>query len=256
LYIASLLSSTQMRTTTKEWKTYFIFLSVSGIVAALIFFQPATTMALIVVGSGVLMYFLSGAAWKHIMVSLLVALVVFLGLVTVTPYRFHRVAPFWNATIGAAIPRLSLPAASSTGDQFHHDQSMNAIGSGGVWGVGFGKSTSKYSVLPEPMGDSIFAVIAEEEGFVGSIFIILAFIIFIWRGTIIALKSHDDFARLSIIGFVSVFCIQAIIHIAANSGAMPFTGVPLPFVSYGGTAMAVSLTMVGLIANISKYTTA
>ncbi len=255
LYIASLLSSTRMRNATKGWKTYLTFLSVSGIVAALIFFQPATTMAVIVVGSGVIMYLFSGASWKQLTVSAAVAALIFLGLVAITPYRLHRVAPFWNATVGAVVPRLSLSAATST-DQFHLNQSLIAIGSGGFWGVGFGKSTSKYSVLPEPMGDSIFAVIAEEEGFLGSTLVILAFIIFIWRGIAIALKTHDDFARLAMVGFVSVIGLQAIIHIAANSGALPFTGVPLPFISYGGTAMAVSLTMVGVIANISKYTTA
>ena len=255
LYIASLLSSTRMRNEKKGWGTYLTFLSVSGVVAGLIFFQPATTMAIIIIGSGVIMYLFSGASWKQLLISGGVGALILLSLVAVTPYRFHRVAPYWNATVGAVIPRLSIAAATST-DQFHLNQSLIAIGSGGFWGVGFGKSTSKYSVLPEPMGDSIFAVIAEEDGFLGSTLIVFAFIIFVWRGIAIALKTHDDFARLSLVGFVSIIGIQAIIHIAANSGALPFTGVPLPFISYGGTAMAMSLTIVGLIANISKYTTA
>lgn len=255
LYIASLLSSTRMRSATKGWKTYLIFLSVSGVVAALIFFQPATTMAVVVIGSGIIMYLFSGASWKQLGISAGVAGIILLGLIVVTPYRFHRVAPFWNETVGTVVPRLSI-ATGTTTDQYHLNQSLTAIGSGGFWGVGFGKSTSKYTVLPESMGDSIFAVIAEEEGFLGSTLVIFAFIVFIWRGTHIAFKTHDDFARLTMVGFVSVIGLQAIIHIAANSGALPFTGVPLPFISYGGTAMAVSLTMVGLIANISKYTTA
>ena len=139
-------------------------------------------------------------------------------------------------------------------DSFHLEQSLIAIGTGGLWGVGFGKSTGKYNVLPEPMGDSIFAVIAEEFGFLGVSLVILAYLILFWRGTTLIKRSHDDFAKLCLLGFVSVISLQAIVHIAANSGLLPFTGVPLPLISYGGTSFAVTLTMMGMIANISRYT--
>lgn len=254
LYIASLLSSSGMRSRTSEWRGYLIFILVSGIVAGLIFFQPATTMAVIVIGSGVIMYLLSGASFKQILLSGVLFVVIVVGLIVATPYRHARVLPFWNNTVGILVPSLTLPSNSSTVDTFHRDQSLRAIEAGGIWGVGFGKSSNKFSVLPEPMGDSIFAVIAEEEGFVGATLVILAFIILLWRGISLAFKTHDDFAKLALIGLTSSFGIQAFIHIASNCGLMPFTGVPLPFISYGGTSMAISLTVVGLIANISRYT--
>ncbi len=134
------------------------------------------------------------------------------------------------------------------------NQSRISIGAGGVSGVGFGESTSKYSVLPEPMGDSIFSVIAEEFGFIGSMVVMILYGIVFWRGTDIVKKSRDDFARLVTLGFVSIITIQMLIHVGANSGIVPFTGIPLPFVSYGGTALAISLTMIGVIANISRHT--
>jgi len=124
-----------------------------------------------------------------------------------------------------------------------------------VFGVGFGKSTSKFSVLPEPMGDSIFVVIAEEVGFVGAGLVVCAYLLFAWRGMGLVRRISDEFGRLILVGFVSVIAIQAVIHIAANTGILPFTGVPLPFVSYGGTSLVVSLFLVGIMANISRHTT-
>ena len=105
--------------------------------------------------------------------------------------------------------------------------------------------------LPEPIGDSIFAVIGEELGFIGSIALIFFFLLFIWRGLVIARASPDIFGRLMGIGFMTVIGFQAFIHIGANTGLIPLTGVPLPFISYGGTALAVLLTMSGIVVNIS-----
>lgn len=251
LYLASLLSSSSLRNKKKGWETYFIFLFVSGVVAGLIFLQPATTMAVIIIGAGAVMYFFSGASLKHIALTGIIAVVLVALLALITPYRLHRIAPFWNSIAGHVSPSLQLQNVEP--DRFHVNQSITAIGTGGWFGVGFGKSTSKYSVLPEPMGDSIFSVIAEELGFVGSVLILGSYMILFWRATAIVKKSHDDFARLSILGFASIIAIQTIIHVAANSGLLPFTGVPLPFISYGGTALAVSMTTLGIMANVSKH---
>jgi cell division protein FtsW len=174
-------------------------------------------------------------------------------LASLTPYRLNRLAPVWNPIAQKYFPSLVIKKYLE--DNFHISQSLLAIGSGGITGVGFGKSASKYSLLPEPMGDSIFAVIAEEFGFIGSVIVILTFLIIFWRGIGIALHIYDDFARFTVAGFMSIISIQTIIHIGANSGLFPFTGVPLPLVSYGGTAMAVVMTMIGIIVNISRYTT-
>lgn len=252
LYLASIFSNPQVKRMHKGWKSYVLFLSVSLVVGLLIFLQPATTMAVIVIGAGSLMYLLSGASFKHIAVTVGAGIVVVGMLAVITPYRLLRIAPFWNDTVGSFIPAFSIKGAAP--DRFHLNQSLMAIGTGGFSGVGFGKSTSKYSVLPEPMGDSIFSVIAEEFGFIGSVLVIGLYMVFFWRVTDLVLKNKDEFARLTALGFGGVIMIQTFIHIAANSGLLPFTGVPLPFVSYGGTALAVSLTMVGVLGNISKNT--
>jgi len=252
LYVASLFSSARLRQK-KGWTSYWLFAGVSAVVGLLILFQPATTMIAIVIGAGAVAYFYSGAPFRQFLVTGVLAVVLVAFLALVTPYRLNRIAPFWNSFTSQYAPSLSIDGGSY--DQFHLNQSLIAIGTGGVWGVGFGKSTSKFSVLPEPMGDSIFSVIAEEVGFVGSVVTLCLYILLFWRGTVIARRSHDDFGRLVVVGFSSVFAIQAIIHIAANSGLAPFTGVPLPLVSYGGTSLAVSLTMLGILANISRHTT-
>lgn len=250
LYLASVFSSASVKNIKGNWSTYWIFMGVSALVGVLIFIQPATTMAVVIIGSGSLMYFFGRSSLKQIVITAVFGLVVIVGMAFVTPYRFSRVLPFWNTIVKKINPEFIVE--NKKVDSFHLEQSVTSIGSGGISGVGFGKSTSKFSVLPEAPGDSIFAVIGEELGFVGSLFVISLFVILFWRGTKIVLKSHDDFAKLTVLGFVSIISIQAIIHIGANSGILPFTGIPLPFISYGGTSLMVTLTMAGIIGNISK----
>lgn len=252
LYLASLLSSANMKNMKKGWKTYCIFLLVSLVVVGLILIEPATTMAIILVGAGAIMYLLSGAPWKHIILTVMIGVIVVALLVVVTPYRFKRIVPNWNVLAQNFFP--SLVVERSDVDTFHLNQSLIAIGTGQITGVGFGKSTSKYSVLPEAMGDSIFAVIGEELGFVGGVLVVGAYLVLMWRGTAIVLRSDSGFARLVVIGFVSIVGIQALIHIGANTGLLPLTGITLPFISYGGTSLAVTLTMMGIVGNISRYT--
>jgi cell division protein FtsW len=255
LYLANLLSSSLLKRSKNTWQTYFLFVGISVVIGGLIFAQPATTMAVIVLGAGVVVYFLNGATFKQVLVSGLVAAVAIGALIAATPYRFLRVLPFWNDIAEKVAPTLVIQDEKGRApDSFHEEQSLNAIGTGGISGVGFGKSTTKYSLLPEPMGDSIFSVIAEETGFIGSSIVILLYILLFWRMTDIMQRCHDDFARLTVLGFASVISIQTIIHIAANTGLFPYTGVPLPFISYGGTALAVMLTMMGITANISRHT--
>lgn len=255
LYLASIFSSSTIKNIKSGWKTYWIFISVSAVVAGLIIIQPATTMAVIVIGAGALMFFLYGASYKHFLLTLLMGVLGVVALSQMTSYRMERIAPFWNPIGEKISSKLVINTTKLKIDNYHLNQAQMAIGTGKIWGVGFGKSTTKFSVLPEPMGDSIFAVIAEEFGFVGSVLVIGLFALLVWRGASLVLRSHDDFARLSLIGFISVIAIQSIIHIAANTGLLPFTGVPLPFISYGGTSLAVTLTMIGIIANISKHAT-
>jgi len=252
IYLASLLSSSRLRSQKRDWETYWLFLFVCALIAGLIIVQPATTMAIIILLAGAIMYLFNGAPLKQILLTVVLAFLGVALLVFITPYRLYRVAPFWNSTVGVLIPSVQLE--SQNVDHFHVDQSRIAIGTGGLWGVGFGKSTTKYSVLPEPMGDSIFAVIAEEMGFVGGVAVLAAYLVFFWRSTALVKRSHDDFAKLMVLGFASIITVQAIIHIAANSGLLPFTGIPLPLISYGGSSLTILMLIIGVIANVSRHT--
>jgi cell division protein FtsW len=144
------------------------------------------------------------------------------------------------------------PSANALGSGYQIQQSLIAIGSGGVTGRGFGQSIQKFNYLPEPIGDSIFAVASEEFGFVGAVTIILLFIFFSFRGLKIATHVPDTFGRLMVVGIVIMVVSQAFVNIGAMVGVLPLSGIPLPFVSHGGTALFMTLAEVGIILNISK----
>lgn len=155
-------------------------------------------------------------------------------------FRILRIISFWD------------PFADVEGNGWQVVQSLYAIGSGGLFGVGLGNSTQKYLYLPEAHNDFIFAIIAEELGFVGCAFVIILFALFIWRGILIAIKAPDMFGSLIAVGITSMIGLQAIINIAVVTSSMPNTGMPLPFFSYGGTALLILLASVGVLLNISR----
>src|SRR3989338_5496213 len=187
------------------------------------------------------MYFISGAPWKYFGMAILLGIIVLAIVILITPYRFNRVMGFLNRE------------SDTQGTGYHLYQSRLAIGSGKIWGVGYGESTSKISFLPDPKADSIFAVIGEEFGFVGAASLAILFLIIIMRIFWIAKRSRDKFAQAMLVGFGTIIAAQALMHMGAISGIFPLTGVPLPFISYGGTALAVFLTMSGIVANVTKY---
>ena len=131
-------------------------------------------------------------------------------------------------------------------------QSLYAIGSGGLFGVGLGNSTQKYLYIPEAHNDFIFSIVAEELGFLGCTFVIILFALFIWRGILIAIKAPDMFGSLIAVGITSMVGLQAIINIAVVTSSMPNTGMPLPFFSYGGTSLLILMASVGVLLNISR----
>lgn len=147
---------------------------------------------------------------------------------------------------------LDLEHANLTEDAWQITQSLYAIGSGGMFGLGLGNSKQKYLYLPEPQNDFIFAVLAEELGFFGSILVVLLFILFIWRGIVIAIKAEDSFGTLIAIGVTTMIGLQALINLAVVTNTMPVTGMPLPFFSYGGSAMIADLMAVGLLLSVSR----
>ena len=144
------------------------------------------------------------------------------------------------------------PWEDITGSGWQIVQSLYAIGSGGLFGAGLGQSKQKYLYLPEPQNDFIFAVLAEELGYVGCIAVIILFLVFIWRGIVISMRARDTFGSLIAIGIVSLIGVQAIINIAVVTNTIPVTGMELPFFSYGGTAIMVNLAAVGILLNISR----
>jgi len=217
------------------------FLCLVGFVMLLLLAQPATTTAAIVFGASLFVYFAAGARFRFLILAVLVSVIGLAMIIYLTPYRLNRVLSFLNKD------------ADVLGSTYHINQALNAIGSGGITGVGFGQSTTKLKYLPEPVSDSIFAIVGEELGFAGSVALVLLFLFFIVRGFRIAKAAPDKFSQLLVTGFVSLIGIQAFINMASISGLLPLTGVPLPFISYGGTALAVFLTMSGIVANISKY---
>ncbi|KKW12743.1 MAG: Spore cortex peptidoglycan biosynthesis regulator SpoVE [Candidatus Jorgensenbacteria bacterium GW2011_GWB1_49_9] len=239
IYLASWLSRKSQRS--KSWSEGFLpFLFVFGLVAVLLILQPSTSTAVILGAASFVTYFTAGGRIKFLAAGGILFLIALILLIAVTPYRLQRVLSFLN------------PQTNQLGASYHINQALIAIGSGGLTGVGYGQSTTKLHYLPEPLSDSIFAVIGEELGFLGALFVILIFLAFIWRGLKIAKRAPDDFGRFMAAGFTALIGVQAFVNIGAISGLIPLTGVPLPFVSYGGTALAVFLTMGGIILNISR----
>ncbi|HRH26829.1 MAG TPA: putative peptidoglycan glycosyltransferase FtsW [Parcubacteria group bacterium] len=210
------------------------------IVGVVLLLQPDTDTFIITAFAGLAIYLSSGGRWKHILVMGLIA-VLGVGILAYTrPYVKARITTFIN------------PAHDSLGSGYQIQQSLIAIGSGGMFGRGFGQSIQKFSVLPEPIGDSIFAVASEEFGFVGATTIIILFIFFCVRGLKIASRTTDSFGRLMVIGIVIMIGTQAFVNIGAMVGVLPLSGITLPFVSHGGTALFMTLAEVGIVLNISK----
>ena len=203
--------------------------------------QPDTGTFIVVLVAMVGLYFLSGAPMKHIWLMGGLVVVSFLALIITRPYLLDRVKTFAN------------PDIDPTGSSYQINQLKMTVGSGGMFGRGYGRSAQKFQYLPEPVGDSIFAVAAEEMGFVGSVVIIILFMLFFWRGLHIAARAPNQFARLLTAGIVIIIAVQAFVNIASILGLMPLTGLPLSFVSHGGTSLLITLAMVGIVLQVSKY---
>jgi cell division protein FtsW len=161
--------------------------------------------------------------------------------IKIAPYRAARLAAFLNLD------------SSLEGASYHTKQILIALGSGSIFGVGLGNSLQKFAYLPENVTDSIFPIIAEEFGFIGSVILISMFIVVVWRGFVIARDAKDVFGKLLAAGIISFLGIQIIINLGAMTASLPLTGVPLPFISYGGSALIVDLCSIGILLNISKH---
>lgn len=240
IYFASWLSWVRFRVNYFKFGILPLFVLL-GIIAVILVLQPDTKNLLLLIIVGLLMFLASGVSWKHILGLGIVAIILIVVLVSFKPYLLSRIQTFID------------PTHDPTGSSYQIQQSLIAIGSGGVFGRGFGQSIQKFDYLPEPQGDSIFAVIGEELGFMGSIIIILLYVALALRGLRIAHRTPNSFGRLLVSGIVILIVAQSFLNIASAIGVLPLTGVQLVFISHGGTSLFVFLAAIGIILNVSRY---
>lgn len=220
--------------------SFWQFLLTTFIILALIVAEPDLGTAFIVGAVSFLIYFLAGAPMKNfVLISLAFAALVF-GLIFTAEYRVARLASFLNLT------------QDTTGISYHQNQILLGLGSGGLTGTGFGSSLQKFYYLPEAPTDSIFAVISEEFGFLGAVAVLAGFFVLLWRGVKIASLAPDDLGQLIAAGIVFLIALQVVVNIAGQVALLPLTGVPLPFLSYGGSSLVTLMAAIGVLINISK----
>lgn len=222
------------------WKGMLLYLLLLGVIAGLLLFEPHMSATVIILIISASIMFSAGLSWKYIIPVGIGGVAACVVLALTAEYRMKRVMIFLD------------PWQDKLGDGWQIIQSIYAIASGGLFGVGLGKSTQKYMYIPEPHNDFIFAILSEELGFIGALGVIALFAIFIWRGIVIAMKAPDMFGTLLAVGITTMVGIQALLSIAVVSSAIPVTGIPLPFFSYGGTALIILLCSCGILLNISR----
>lgn len=234
---------TKYRNYFKDWRYGFLpYLLSAGAVSTVLLLQPDFGTLTIIMLTSLITFFIGGARKKHIYIIIVCGIIAFSLLIATRPYMFERIRTFVNNTHD---PR---------GSSWQLNQSLIALGSGGWSGRGLGQSVQKFNYLPEPIGDSIFAVLGEETGFIGVLFLIVLYGIVGVRGYFISKYAQDQFGRLLAIGITSIILIQATLNMGAMLGLWPLTGVPLPLISHGGTALMVVLFELGVLLNISKST--
>lgn len=212
----------------------------SGLVSVIMLLQPDFGTFIVIMSASFFVYFIGGARKNHILLLFVACVLGVVVLISFRPYMMERVTTFFDHT------------QDVRGSSWQLNQSLIAIGGGGFFGRGLGQSVQKFNYLPEPIGDSIFAVLAEELGFLGVIILIIFYGILGIRGYVISMNSESNFGMLLGVGIVIIILTQAALNISAMIGIIPLTGVPLPFVSHGGTALMVSLFEIGVLLNISK----
>lgn len=231
LYLAALLS--------KKVKL-LPFLIVTGLLVGIVILQRDLGTATVIALSGISVYFLAGAPLLQFATLTLFGFVAGMLLIMGSDYRRARLFSFLNS------------GQDQLGSSYHINQVLIALGSGGLFGVGLGQSRQKYGYIPEVTTDSIFAVVANELGFVGASVLVLAFVLLLFRGLKIAKEAPDQFGYLLAVGIVSWLGLQSLINIGAMVALLPITGVPLPLISYGGSSLVMVMSAIGILLNISR----
>lgn len=240
VFLASYLSKPQ-HNITKFTTGLLPALGLMGAAFGMIMLQPDLGTGTVMMGAALLVIFVAGARIQHLMSLALIGVIGFVALILAAPYRLLRITAFldpWKDPLGAGYQSI---------------QSLYAIGPGGLTGLGLGGSRQKYSYVPEPQTDFIFSILAEELGFIGSMVVILLFLVLVWRGMRVALTAPDKLGSLLAVGIIGIVAVQVIINIGVVIGLMPVTGITLPLISYGGSSLTLMLTALGILLNISRY---
>jgi cell division protein FtsW len=240
LFLSQILSMPNMRIQ-HFMKGLLPCLLLLGVTFGLIMLQPDLGTGTVFMGTGLILIYVAGARMKHLMSFAMLGLAGFIGLVLAAPYRIQRIVAFLN------------PWQDPLGAGYHLIQSLYAIGPGGLLGLGLGMSRQKHLYLPEPHTDFIFSILGEELGFLGAGTVIILFAILVWRGIRVAINSFDPFHSFIAVGVTAMIMIQAVINIGVVSGAFPVTGITLPFLSYGGSSLTLTLAAVGVLLNLSRF---
>ncbi|MBI2459811.1 MAG: putative lipid II flippase FtsW [Parcubacteria group bacterium] len=218
------------------------FLAILGLIALLLMLQPDMGTLTIIALSSLVVYFIGGGSLKHLLILILLGLATLVVMINIYPYQANRFKCMLD------------PSFSPKQYCYQINQSLIAVGSGGFFGRGLGASRQKFLYLPEAENDAIFPIISEETGFIFSTGLILLYLALFYRGFMIAKRAPDDFGKILAIGLVSWLAMQALINIGGMVNIMPMTGLPLPMVSYGGSAMLAALVSIGILLNISRQT--
>lgn len=213
----------------------------TALLSGLILLQPDMGTAVLLGATAFLMTFLAGLSTRYLMCSLAVVPPLIAGLVWMEPYRRERLFTFLD------------PEKDPLGSGFQALQSLIAVGSGGVFGLGAGKSVQKLYFLPHPESDFIFSIVAEELGMIGSLLVVAAFGVLAWRGILAGLRAPDVFGRYLGWGLTGVLVLQALINVSVTIALLPTKGIPLPFISYGGSSLVVTLCACGVLLNVSQH---
>lgn len=225
---------------TEPWRGLLPLLAAVALVCGLILGQPDMSTALVVAITAVAMLFIGGAKWRQVLAIVLVVALLGGIAVAIAPYRAKRIAAFLD------------PEEHKQDAAFQPYQSLIALGSGGLAGVGFSKSTQKYYYIPAAFTDFIFAIIGEEWGFIGTTAVICLFGLFVARSVQIARSAKDVFSGLVACGIAIMIATEAAVHIAVATNSVPTTGMPLPFISYGGSSLVMKMFSVGMLLSISR----
>ncbi len=217
------------------------YIGIIVIVAGIVLLQPHMSGAMVIAISACIVLFAAGFKIRYFAVSVMGALPLMMTLIMTSDYRRKRFTSFLD------------PFKDKMDESWQIVQSLYAIASGGLYGMGLGQSRQKFLYIPEPQNDFIFAVICEELGFLGAIFVMFLFALLIWKGIMIARKAPDEFSCLTATGITALIAVQVLMNIAVVTSSMPVTGVTLPFFSYGGTSLVILLIGMGILLNISRY---